>query len=241
MSASLSGPSSLSIGEAIKCLREEFPDVSISKIRFLEAEGLVEPERTPSGYRKFNDDHLARLRYVLRLQRDHFMPLKVIRKRLEHFDPSGLEDGDAEGRPPPAGGFGDEADEAERIEVGLHLSFKELASASGLEPDKVRELADYGLIDAHPLDGGAIYDEDDLMVAAIARDFRKFGVEPRHLKMYRHFADRETALFEQILLPRQGGGNGRRQVTQSASELSRLSKRLRDLLLRVGLRRQLLP
>ena len=81
----------MSIGDVLKSLREEFPEVTVSKIRFLEAEGLIEPERTPSGYRKFYQQDLARLRYILRLQRDNFMPLKIIRRKLEQFEVDGAE------------------------------------------------------------------------------------------------------------------------------------------------------
>ncbi|MGH2704803.1 MAG: transcriptional regulator FtsR [Actinomycetota bacterium] len=224
----------MTIGDVLKSLRDEFPDVSISKIRFLESEGLIEPERTASGYRKFSRRDVDRLRYILRLQRDRFMPLKVIRQRLEHVDPEG---------PVQAGGDGAAVTEEEEEPAGggLHLSFTELVSSGGLEAEQVRELEEYGLIDAHPLDGGVYYDEDDLIVLKIARDFGKYGIEPRHLRMYRHFAERESGLFEQILLPlaRMGGTNGRRQLVQSLTELAKLSRRLKHLLLNATLREQL--
>lgn len=224
----------MGIGDVLKTLREEFPDVTISKIRFLEAEGLIDPERTPSGYRKFGTGDLARLRHILRLQRDHFMPLKVIRQRLEHFDPDLGEETDARPAPLPE-------EDGEPLEVGLQLSFDELVGASGLDPDEVRELEEYGLIDAHRVNGGVYYDEEDLMILRIARDLGKYGVEPRHMRMYRHFAERESGLFEQILLPRAkaAGGNGRRQMVQSLTELVRLSKRLKHLLLNASLREHL--
>lgn len=235
----------MSIGEVLKALRDEFPDVTISKIRFLESEGLIEPERTPSGYRKFTVTELARLRYVLRLQRDHFMPLKVIRQRLEQAVPSALDTGggaDQAPASPPAGGEEEEEDFAPPA-TGLHLSFDELVSTSGLPPEHVKELEEYGLIDAHRLDGGVYYDEDDLVVAKIARDFGKYGIEPRHMRMYRHFAERESGLFEQVVTPRSriGGADGRRQAIQSLSELARLSKRLKHTLLRASLRDHLRP
>lgn len=229
----------LSIGEVLKVLREEFPDVTISKIRFLEAEGLIEPERTPSGYRKFSGEDVSRLRYILRAQRDHFMPLKVIRQRLEHLEPGSLGAVEAASAPagfPPGAGEEDVADVS-----GLQLSFDELCSASGLEPEQLRQLEQFGLVDSHPLDGGLCYDEDDLMVSRIARDFGKYGIEPRHMKMYRHFAERESGLFEQVVIPRSRAGtrDGRRQAMQSLAELVKLSRRLKHLLLKAALREYL--
>lgn len=246
----------MSIGDVLKSLREEFPEVTVSKIRFLEAEGLIEPERTASGYRKFYQQDLARLRYILRLQRDNFMPLKVIRRKLEDFEA----DGAGPPRPAAPGAAGEPAgqapaspapepvanltpeDDLETPVGGLHLSFDELVAASGLPAEHLRELQDYGLVDAHPLDGGAVYyDEDDLMVAKIAREFGKFGIEPRHMRMYRHFADREAGLFEQAVLPtRRGGSNdSKRRAVQSLSELAKLSRRLKQVLLRSTLRQNL--
>src|SRR5215467_1845787 len=179
----------MSIGDVLKSLREEFPEVTVSKIRFLEAEGLIEPERTSSGYRKFYQQDLARLRYILRLQRDNFMPLKIIRRKLEQFEADGAEasSGPSQGRledqtapeEPPLPPTSAE-DDLDSPVGGLHLSFDELVAASGLAPDHVKELEEYGLVDAHPLEDSFYYDEDDLMIAKIARDFGKYGIEPRH-------------------------------------------------------------
>lgn len=220
--------SHLSIGDVVTALKAEFPDVSVSKIRFLETEGLIDPERTTSGYRKFYGNDIARLRYILRLQRDQFVPLKVIKQRLEHFDPA--ESATREGN--GAHSMEPEDDLAE-LATGLSLDFDELVTSSGLDADSIRELEDYGLIDSHPIEGGGVrYDEDDLMVAKIARDFGKYGIEPRHLKMYRNFTDREGALFEQVVLPRgRAGRDGRRQVALSLADLAKLSKRLKHVLL----------
>lgn len=233
MSQSRSRPF-LSIGEVVDMLTKEFADVSVSKVRFLETEGLIEPERTPSGYRKFTPGDVARLRYILRLQRDQFMPLKVIRQRLEHFDPGDAGGAEAstlqtvmvvDDEPPPAS--------------GLQLSFDDLVASSGLDAENIRELEEYGLVDSHPFEGGVYYDEDDLMVAKVAKDFSKFGIHPRHMRMYRNFADREAGLFEQIFLPLTRSDNGRRQLTQSMNELVKLSKRLKHIVLRSALRQHL--
>lgn len=239
----------MSIGEVLKTLREEFADVSISKIRFLETEGLIDPERTTSGYRKFYPADVARLRYILRLQRDHFMPLKVIRKRLETFDPA---EPDAYAQQEPANGSqgrregslrqemsvrsGEE--EAAMLEGGLSLSWEEFLTATGLSHDEVSELEEYGLIEPRLLDSGDLnYNEDDLQVAKIAKDFSKYGIGARHLKMYKNFAEKELGLFEQVIVPpSRGEADGRRSRTQSLAELAKLSRRLKQVLLRSSLR-----
>ncbi|MDQ4149075.1 MAG: MerR family transcriptional regulator [Actinomycetota bacterium] len=234
----------MSIGDVIKSLSDEFPDVSMSKIRFLEAEGLIEPERTPSGYRRFYQEDLARLKYILRLQRDHFVPLKVIRKRLEHFDASEVTDEPAAPAavPPPSARLVREESELGVIDGGVQMSLAELLNATGLAEDEIRELEDYGLIHSHPLpSGGVYYDEDDLTIAKLAKDFGKYGIGARHLKMFKNFADKEAVLFEQVVIPlvRAGGIEGRRTVTQSLNELAKLARRLKQVLLRSSLQKYL--
>jgi DNA-binding transcriptional MerR regulator len=228
----------MSIGEVVESLSQEF-EVSVSKIRFFETEGLIEPERTTSGYRKFYPGDIARLKYILRLQRDQFVPLKVIRQRLEHFDPQ--EAPDTENTEAQVAATNGDSDDELGLETGLNLTLDELVNASGLSREQLKELEDYGLIDSHSADGKTYYDEDDLLVAKIARDFSKYGVEPRHMRMYRSFADRESGIFEQIVLPRSrsAGTDGRRQVTQSLNELTKLSRRLKHILLRASLKNHL--
>lgn len=237
----------MTIGEVLKTLREEFADVSISKIRFLETEGLIDPERTASGYRKFYPADVARLRYILRLQRDHFMPLKVIRKRLETFDPaesqseaaSGNGSGEAAERPaaPELAAPNIEEDPA-LLEGGLSLSWEEFLSATGLAHDEVAELEEYGLVESRLLDSGDLYyNEDDLQVAKIAKEFGKYGIQARHLRMYKNFAEKELGLFEQVIVPTsRNQAEGRRSRTQSLAELAKLSRRLKQVLLRSSLR-----
>lgn len=231
----------MSIGEVLKALRDEFSDVSISKIRFLETEGLIDPERTPSGYRKFNVSDVARLRYILRLQRDHFMPLKVIRKRLQTFDPSDPASGPAtgaEGQPEPASFKPSPEDDSTLIEGGLSLNWEEFLSASGLSSEEVAELEEFGLIEAHLLESGEIYyNEDDLQMAKIAREFAKYGIHARHLKMYKNFAEKEVGLFEQVIpAARAAPGESARGRTQSLLELAKLSRRMKQVMLRSCLR-----
>lgn len=230
----------MTIGDVIKTLGEEFPDVTLSKVRFLESEGLIEPERTPSGYRRFYQEDLAKLRYILRLQRDHFVPLKVIRKRLEHFDPSEApEDNEVPEIPAPAAILPTrEENEFGSVDGGLSLTRDDFLNATGMSDDEVRELEDYGLIHTHPLPGGGSYfDEDDLLVAKIARDFARFGIHARHLRMYKNFAEKEAGLFEQVVVPlSRAGGEGRKGVNQSLNDLAKLSRRLKQAMLKSRLK-----
>jgi DNA-binding transcriptional MerR regulator len=386
----LSSRSYLSIGDVLTLLRQEFPDVTISKIRFLESQGLVNPERTPSGYRKFYEHDVERLRWVLRQQRENFLPLKVIKDRLDD-DANGV--GDDVGRPvtgaptkggsealpeaepawhapspgrsepvlvgqrsgtpasagaaPPApavaaaasaehggtrsGGtlpgidsaahpsrtshspatartgppttaaatsdagerFGSErpsgsarATDAEataakraaprpsrpagspsagdatarrapaasprpatvegssgaparRAEAGgASLSLEELSAACGLHEDVLRELQEYGLLTATPVAGLDYFDQEALAVATVAAGLARFGVEPRHLRLYKNAADREAGFVEQIVLPlvRQRNPDARAKAHETAEELADLGQQLRAALLRVALR-----
>jgi DNA-binding transcriptional MerR regulator len=249
------GRDHLSIGEVLAELRKEFPDVTVSKIRFLESEGLIAPERTPSGYRKFIERDVERLRFILMLQRDSYLPLKVIRERLAAWDgtapaaPEVVENGAGPApdmaAPLAPAAAGDEAgleDELADPPTALHLSESDLAGAAGLDLGQVRALREFGVICEHTMNGvGSFYDHDDLVVGRIARDFFKYGIEPRHLKMFRHFAEREAALFEQVVLPsmRHRNQEARRQAQGSLSDLARLARKLRQAFLRQTLRETL--
>jgi DNA-binding transcriptional MerR regulator len=223
----------MSIGEVLVTLKTEFADITISKIRFLEGEGLINPERTASGYRKFYEDDVDLLRKILRLQRDEYLPLKVIKDRLSE---------DEEAAPTPKLS----ADESGGLELadpptGLQMSAEELAAATGVEANRIRELESFGLICSHSMNGDRFYDGDDFVVVSIARDFFKFGIEPRHLSMYRHFAEREATFFESIVLPflRQKNPEARRTAAQNLSDLAVLSRKLKSALLRSNLRQYL--
>ena len=385
----------LSIGDVLTLLREEFPDVTISKIRFLESQGLVNPERSPSGYRKFFDHDVERLRWVLRQQREHFLPLKVIRDRLadgELDDPGAdmgngkpsepayaaagapaaaqtqeqptkadeeamariLEDasrraarlpeevqtrrglqvvvegetaataavehsrgaagsagragrrarGTADrfgatsyfdarrrdrdpqvrprgaaskgarpangtslpraepaaaeartGPPPPteakarkgatqatSGAPGGRTpDPMSGMATGASLSLEELCAASGLTAEEVAGLEGFGLIDCVAVAGIATYDEDALTVANLAAAFRAFGIEPRHLRLYRNAVEREMGLIEQVVIPllRQRNPESRQRAVEGAEQLAALGQSMRATLLRLSLRRHL--
>jgi DNA-binding transcriptional MerR regulator len=376
----------LSIGDVLTLLREEFPDVTISKIRFLESQGLVNPERSPSGYRKFFDHDVERLRWVLRQQREHFLPLKVIRDRLADGDlgdevgaeqPNGksaraaqavavasVPPGHAHEQPtkadeeamariladasrraaklpdekqarpglqvvteveappraaaepaaprdlataaprrtaterradatttlgtrppgpptspatttrangtalprepdaavappfvPPAvdagtrkgeaksgeAAAGGEPSPAAAVVAGGSLSVDELCAASGLSPDEVAGLKGFGLVESVTVAGIETYDEDALTVANLAVAFRAFGIEPRHLRLYRNAADRELGLIEQVVIPllRQRNPESRQRAVDGADQLAVLGQSMRATLLRQALRRHL--
>ena len=239
--------SSLSIGEVLGQLRPEFPDITISKIRFLEAEGLIHPERTPSGYRKFSSGDVARLRFVLAEQRDHYLPLRVIKDHLDAID-RGLEPPEAGpgsttrrgpravSAVPPGGLPGAEAFLPEPSEV--RLTRDELLSEAGLEPADLDQLEQYGLVAKR---AGGSYDGDALVVATCAAEMARYGIEPRHLRAYRTAADREIGLFEQVVTPlmRQRNPEARGRAEEAMSELAALSIRLHSTLVKAGLRAEL--
>ncbi len=378
----------LSIGDVLTLLREEFPDVTISKIRFLESQGLVNPERSPSGYRKFFEHDVERLRWVLRQQREHFLPLKVIRDRLAGGDldddegaelPNGKsarrpahaaavagvasvhgheqptkadeeamariladasrraallpeeaqprrglqvvaeEDGSpraaagaaapgevasaeparrataekrgdaatasarapsppaSQAASPGAAGRGNgtgmprqpdatvpprrerpSSDAASRtgqthdasaatptaagaMVTGASLSVDELCAASGLSVEEVAGLKSFGLLESVTVAGIETYDEDALTVANLAAAFRAFGIEPRHLRLYRNAADRELGLIEQVIIPllRQRNPESRQRAVEGADQLAALGQSMRVALLRRSLRNHL--
>jgi DNA-binding transcriptional MerR regulator len=221
----------LSIGEVLETIRPEFPDISISKIRFLENEGLIAPERTASGYRKFYDGDVARLRYILSLQRDQFLPLRVIRERLARGDgEEALPEAPARPDPQPAASAVEEP-EPDRVE----LTRDGLVEASGLTPQQLASLEDYGILAARR-DGGP-YGRDDLDAARAAAGLLHHGLEARHLRMIRHAAEREADVVEQVvgplLLRRDPAAHA--EATAAARSLVEHSRRLRDALVRARL------
>ncbi|HEU4424766.1 MAG TPA: MerR family transcriptional regulator [Pilimelia sp.] len=226
----------MSIGEVLAELRTDFPDATISKLRFLEAEGLVEPQRTPSGYRKYTWDDVARLRYVLSAQRDHYLPLRVIRQQL-------AEDPGAAARPRPALVSVRDTPAAEPAEVRLTaarasggaMSRAEFLERTGLAEPVLTELERYGLLVART---GGWYDADAVTIAGVVADLARYGIEPRHLRAYRAAADREVGLYAQLVAPlaRQSDPAGRARAAEAARELAGLSQRLHAALIRVGLR-----
>jgi DNA-binding transcriptional MerR regulator len=272
----------LSIGEVLAELRDEFPDITISKIRFLESQGLIDPERTPSGYRKFYDQDLTRLRWILHQQKEHFLPLKVIKDRLDQLGPGDelpfltaaaadeievtetTETVSTEAAAPPAAAPPAAPSRAPSrpparnrppafaptlpIDDGIddvgsspdeHYSRGELARAAGLEAGQVEQLESFGLVTpAIEIGGEPRFDAEALEVASAAAGFFARGVEARHLRMYRTFAEREAVLFGQVLLPfvRQRNPEARVRLQEELVELAVLGRRLRTALLREAVR-----
>ena len=227
----------LSIGEVLTRLRTEFTDITISKIRFLESEGLIEPQRTPSGYRKFTTNDLERLRYVLLSQRDQYLPLKVIKENLDAMD-RGLTPAKAVGgvaTPRLAAADGVLTADQFASDNDLRLTRAEMLSASNLTDEQLTEIESYGLVAIR----GRHYDSDGLAVAKAVAEISAFGIGARHLRAFKTAADREIGLVEQVTTPllRQKGSESKARAEEVERELASLSIRLHASLVRAGLHR----
>jgi DNA-binding transcriptional MerR regulator len=233
----------LTIGDVLGQLKGEFADLTISKIRFLEQEGLVHPDRTPSGYRKFAPEDVARLRYVLSQQKYHFLPLKVIRDQLDAMDRGLVPPGTEVPAVPHAANVAiasiqDNAPTAEHFRPAsatMRLSREELLNAAGLRTEQLGQLEQFGLIAARP---GGHYDDDALAVGKIVAELARFGLEARHLRAFRTAAEREVGLFSQVVGPlsRQKSSEARARADETVRELAALSVRLHAALVQIGLR-----
>jgi DNA-binding transcriptional MerR regulator len=247
----------LSIGEVLGLLLEEFPDVTISKIRFLESQGLIDPERTASGYRKFYDSDVDLLRVILREQRENFLPLRVIRDRLESGaieDPTGpttpprgirnvsatngaglsvaplaaaLTDPDHDDitEPTPRPATPADAPEPHRTYMA-----RDVCHFAGLSAEQLAELESFGLLTGKGAGEGRVFTAADMAVAQAAAGFMQHGVEARHLRAWRQAAEREAALFEQMILPllRQRNPKARQQAISTLGTLAGLGAQLRS-------------
>ncbi len=226
----------MSIGTVLTQLRHEFPDITVSKIRFLESEGLVQPDRTPSGYRQFAPADVERLRFVLAAQRDHYLPLKIIKEQLEAMDRGARRSGPGP-RPPRAlaavEGLPTAVDFAAEPEV--RMTREEFLSDADISAATLAELEQYGLVRPGP---AGFYDPDAAVVARTAKAMTEFGIEPRHLRAFRTSADREVGLLAQIVAPvaRQRDADARARADELGRELAALSVRLHALLVKDGLR-----
>ena len=230
----------MNIGEVLDHLRPDFPGITIPKIRFLEDKGLIKPERTPAGYRKFSHDDVDRLRYVLRMQRDHYLPLKVIGEHLDAID-RGLE-------PPPIDPVVPTVPKVALAPDGLpsaesfnrrdtvRLSRRELVKIAEISEDLLDQLEQFGLI--KPRTGTGHYDTDALVVATTARELADYGFEPRHLRAFKTAADREIGLVEQVVAPHKRGRDAaaKARADETVSEIAALSVRLHATLVKSGLR-----
>ena len=230
----------LGIGEVLAKLRPDFPDISVSKIRFLESEGLIAPARSPSGYRKFAVADVERLRYILTAQRDQYLPLRVIRERL----PAGPDDSadgtraaalapDAPGRATaPVAGAG-AAGMQQPASRGGRLSRRELLDAAGIDDEQLAELEDFGLLRRE----GRQYGQHALEVARTVAELAAYGVQARHLRAVRAAAERETSLIEQVIAPtlRQRNAAARDNAAAAARQIAALSLRLHRALIEAAL------
>lgn len=256
----MSADGHVSIGDVLGQLREEFPDITISKIRFLESQGLIDPERTPSGYRKFFAGDVERLRWILHQQKQHFLPLKVIKERLDEIDRHGGFPAAPEvvtaaeattppvvaapapkrpaatkaSAPPPPLVLDDDGDDGPPALGGVSLTRSELAAAADLDDAQLAELEEFGIVvPSYAMRDRALFDEHALEAARLAASFMRYGFEPRHLRMYRAFAEREAILFEQVLLSfrKQRNPDAQVRAAEARRELVRLGRRLRTVLL----------
>jgi DNA-binding transcriptional MerR regulator len=221
---------SLTIGEVINLLRDEFPDVTVSKLRFLEGEGLISPPRSPSGYREFGPDDIERVRYILRQQRDHYLPLKVIKSKLTAWERGEEPTVSPASGPPP---------EAYFATTGAAMKIEELARAAGTTVEFVRRLADQGVLEAGA--DGKEFSDDDLTIARAAARLVGHGLEPRHLRSLRLAANRETDLLSLLTGPllRHGSPASRRQAAEILSDGAQAARELQDAIVRGELRKLL--
>ncbi|MGE5288262.1 MAG: MerR family transcriptional regulator [Micromonosporaceae bacterium] len=254
-----------SISEVLSQLRGDYPDISVSKIRFLESEGLIEPARSPSGYRRFGPDDIQRLRYILTAQRDQYLPLRVIKEKLGAIDrgevpgprawlglvasvrPDGTVESDGSGiSGATVQQDGARPDGGARPGVAVHsgdggqaplLSRRELADRAGIEDHQLAELEEFGLVQRT----GRHYGPEALTVARTAAELSRFGVQPRHLRAVKAAAERETALIDQVVAPimRQRSPGARDRAAQTAREIAALTLRLHAAFLDAGLRTDL--
>lgn len=236
----------LSIGVVLAQLRGEFPDVTISKIRFLESEGLVLPRRSTSGYRQFSESDVQRLRFVLSAQRDHYLPLKVIKEQLDAADRD-AESGESGTHPSralvgidgtgaqPAPPHGRQLPRPEDFlgTSSTRMTRQDLLEQADLDGSMLAEIERFGLIRAG---AAGFYDMDAVVIARTVRAMTEFGIEPRHLRAFRASADREVGLLEQIIAPvqRHGDDDAARRAADVAGELAALSVTLHTLLVKVG-------
>ncbi len=220
----------LAIGEVIDLLIEEFPDVSISKLRFLESQGLIRPTRSPSGYRQFRAPDVERIRYILRQQRDHFLPLKVIKAKL-----SAWEHGEEPTVSPAAGPL----PEAYFSGSKVRLSAEDLARAAGVPLELVNRLVEHGVLDRRRgKDGEAEFGDDDTAVARAAQRLVARGLEPRHVKSLCLASHREVDLLSQLAGPllRHRTPAGRRQAAEVLADCAQAARDLQDGVVRTRLR-----
>ena len=239
----------MSIGAVLDLLRPDFPDVTISKIRFLEAEGLVTPQRAASGYRRFTAYDCARLRFILTAQRDHYLPLKVIRAQLDAQPDGGLPPigspygvprlvpvaGSGESSVRPGVGSGTGSDTAAVGPTRIRLSREDLLERAGVDDELLTALLKAGVITTGP---GGFFDEHAVVILQCAHALSEYGVEPRHLRAFRSAADRQSDLIAQIAGPvvKAGKAGARDRADDLAREVAALAITLHTSLIKSAVR-----
>ncbi len=236
--------SPLGIGEVLARLSTEFPDITISKIRFLESEGLIEPARSPAGYRQFADSDVERLRFILTAQRDQYLPLRVIKEQLAGTGSAAAAGPAAAGHlaaagPPGGAGTGDVGTGDAAGSGAVLLSRRELLKAAGIDEEQLAELEAFGLLRRT----GRQYGQDALAVAAAVGALAVYGVQARHLRAVRAAAERETSLIEQVIAPtlRQRNPSAREHASRTARDIAALCLRLHAALVENALAEAGLP
>lgn len=219
----------MSIGDAVAALQSEFPDISVSKVRFLESEGLIHPPRTKSGYREFAPADLERIRYILRQQRDHFMPLRVIKAKLAAWERG------EDTTPQPAAG---PPAEAYFATTGRRLTAAEAAEAAGAPASIITELIRHGVLDATAGSDDARFDDDDVAILRAAYRMIGHGLEARHLRIIRLGANREIDLFRQLSSPmlRHATPQSRRQAADVLADIAQAAREMQEAMVRSDLR-----
>ncbi|MFH1149893.1 MAG: MerR family transcriptional regulator [Actinomycetota bacterium] len=217
------------IGEVQEILNREFPDITISKIRFLEKEELINPERTASGYRKYSKANITQLSYILRLQREEYLPLSVIKKKMLDLKSGKVVAGDLtvmSGQATDPGMIG-------AVPVSLDLA----PSKTGLAIETIRELVEYGIVSVSEGPEGKYFPAEEVKVLGLAKQFFRYGVEPRHLRMFTQFVSREASFIEQVVRPQlqHKDPNTKRSAIKDLENLMALSQTFNQVLLRNAL------
>jgi DNA-binding transcriptional MerR regulator len=222
-----------SIGAVVETLNKEFKDLSISKIRYLEDQGLIEPKRTTGGYRRFTDGDVERLRLVLKLQKERYLPLIVIREKIKHLSTGRVKGSDLLSLPK-------EEIPVDKSLLGAEKRFsrEEASEATGFTAKEISELESYGLVQSEKSDKGETFSSGNVKVMHLAKSLSRHGIQPRHLRLYQNFAERESTLMEQIVAPvlKQKSDDAQQKAIQTLTELADLSRQLREVLLNNSLR-----
>jgi DNA-binding transcriptional MerR regulator len=242
--APLATPASraITIGAVCKALAQEFPDISISKIRYLEDQKLLNPRRTPGGYRLYSQGDLARLRTILRMQRDEFLPLRVIRQELAAGRSGEAPTPGLDGVPAPPRGAHTRTRRASvsvREESGALYSLEEVLEETKADAKLVRELEEYGVVRGEQRGGLRYYDETEREIVGAVAELARYGVGGRNLRVFRTSADREASLLQQILAPalRSRNPQRRKEALEALENLAAVTTHLRHLLLVRDLRK----